>query len=466
MTAPFKHLVVLMLENRSFDHMLGFLKSPAYDIDGLTGTETNPSAVTGAPPVTVTPDAQTVHDLNPDPGHDFINVNIQLFGNADGRPNGPKMQGFVQDYALVSNQAAHGSNIMKCFTAATLPVLSTLAQQYAVCDHWFSSVPGPTIPNRLFAHGAHSGGSLTQDIAVAPSKLKTIFEVINDPRNPNTFRIYTDGASVLLANLYLIHNQGGFFPYSQFRDDCLKGDLPAYTFIEPSYDDDPANGKYATSQHPDFPVDEGEILISQVYSAVRDSPIWEYTLLLIVYDEHGGIYDHVEPPALTRDPRYPDPPPSTSPAFDFARLGVRVPAVFVSPHIQPGTIIKRQFDHCSIVATVRKLFCLDQTPFNWREAQAATFDDILNLPPDQPRPDRVVLPNPFASAVPTGAAAAKIPPAVRKPTDLSIAMAQAMKYSMDVVGLQPTMQVNQIYTAQDATNYLRQAAALIKTKAS
>jgi phospholipase C len=465
MATPFRHLIVLMLENRSFDHMFGFLKSETYDIDGLTGGETNSSAVDGDPPIQVTRDARTVHDLNPDPGHDFINVNMQIYGNSAGQQTGPTMQGFVQDYALVSNQAAHGANIMKCFTAETLPVLSTLAAQYAVCDHWFSSVPGPTIPNRLFGHGAHSAGSLVQDIAVAPSKLKTIFEVMDDPNNPNTFRIYIDGSSVLLANLYLIHNQSGFHSYSEFRSDCLKGDLPAYTFIEPRYDDDPDNGRFSRSQHPDFPVDEGEGLIAEVYTALRDSPLWEDSLLLIVYDEHGGIFDHKLPPRLTPDPQFPPVPASTDPPFAFDRLGVRVPAVFVSPYIKAGTIITQQFDHCSIVATVRKLFCIDKAPFNWREAQAATFDEILNLPTDQVRKDRVVLPNPVVSPPLAGAARAKIPPAIRKPTDLTIAMAKAMEYSMETLGLKPTMRVSQIYTAQDATNYLRQAAALMKEKA-
>src|ERR1035437_3407925 len=98
MATPFRHLVVLMLENRSFDHMLGLLKNPAYDIEGLNGTETNAPAIAGAPPVPVTPDARTVHDLNPDPGHDFLNVNVQIFGNAAGTQTGPTMQGFVQDY--------------------------------------------------------------------------------------------------------------------------------------------------------------------------------------------------------------------------------------------------------------------------------------------------------------------------------------------------------------------------------
>ena len=464
MAPPFQHLVVLMLENRSFDHMLGFLKSPTYDIEGLDGHETNPSAIQGHPSVGVTPDARTVHDLNPDPGHDFINVNVQIFGNAAGQSIGPAMQGFVQDYALVSNEASHGANIMKCFTEATLPVLSALAKNYAICDHWFSSVPGSTIPNRLFAHGAHSAGSLTQDTVIAPSTLKTIFQVIDDPNNPDTFRIYTDGASVLMANLYLAHHQGGFHPYSEFRSDCLRGDLPAYTFIEPSYDDDPANGRYARSQHPDFPVDEGEGLIAEVYAALRDSPSWDSTLLLIVYDEHGGIFDHVLPPTLTPDLALPAVPPSTDPPFAFDRLGVRVPAVFVSPRVKAGTIIKQPFDHCSIVATVRKLFCLDKTPFNWREAQAATFDDVLNLSASQVRTDRIQLPNPVVSPPQVAPAVSRVSPAVRKPTDLSVAMAQAMQYSMKTMGLTPTMRVSQIYTAQDATNFFKQAAELMKER--
>jgi phospholipase C len=462
MAASFQRLVVLMLENRSFDHMLGFLQSPTYAIEGVDGTQSNPSAVAGNPPVPVTRDARTVHDLNPDPGHDFLNVNVQVYGNSAGQPGGPPMKGFISDYALVSNDAAHGSNIMKCFTAETLPVLSTLAQQFAICDHWFSSVPGSTIPNRLFAHGAHSGGSLTQDVAIAPLTLKTIFEVMDDPLNPATFRIYTDGASVLLANLYLLRHQDHFHSYDEFRNDCLKGDLPEYTFIEPSYDDDPSNGRYARSQHPDSRVDAGEGLITEVYSALRDSPLWESTLLLILYDEHGGIFDHVLPPTLTPDPTLPPVPPSRDPAFDFTRLGVRVPAVLVSPFISPRTIVGRRFDHCSIVATVRKLFCLDKTPFNWREKQAATFDDVLNLNEDQVRTDLVTLPPPFVSAPAHWATVSRVPPAVRKPTDLSVTMAQAMQNAMEVLKVTPTMRVSQIYAAQDASEHLRQSATAVK----
>lgn len=460
-TPPFQHLVVLMLENRSFDHMLGFLRSPTYVIEGLepNNLPTNDPS-TGATPVPVTRDARTVNDLNPDPAHDLLNVNAQIYGNKDGHPTGQFMRGFVQDYALVSKDPTKGPNVMKCFTQQTLPVLSTLAQQYAICDHWFSSVPGSTIPNRLFAHAAQSGGSATQDAILAPLKLKTIFEVMDDPNNPYSFRIYTSttGGSVLLSNLYLIHHQDGFHPYDEFRSDCAHGDLPAYTFIEPRYEDDISSGLFANSQHPDFPVDEGEALIADVYSALRSSPLWPATVLLIVYDEHGGIFDHVPPLQLTPDLRYPPVPPSIKPQFQFDRLGVRVPAVFVSPLIRSGTIITRQFDHCSIVATVRKLFCLDKAPFNWREAQAATFDDVLNLSPADIRTDEVVLPAPFVSA------GAPTQPQVRAPSDLTTYMAQSIQAAADALGVKLKMHVSDIYSAQDAVNFLSQAASQLEGK--
>jgi phospholipase C len=460
-TPPFEHLVVLMLENRSFDHMLGFLRSPTYPIEGLdpTNPSTNDPAA-GNVPVRASPNAATFGDLDPDPAHDYLNVNVQIFGNKDATSTTQPMRGFVRDYALVSNDPARSPNVMKCFNSGTLPVLSTLAQQYAICDHWFSSVPGSTIPNRLFAHAAQSGGSLTQDAILAPLRLKTIFEVMDDPSNPYSFRIYTGsiGGSILLTNLYLIHHQDGFHPYDEFQSDCAHGDLPAYTFIEPRYDDDVDNGLFANSQHPDFPVDQGEALIAEVYTALRNSPLWPTTLLLIVYDEHGGIFDHVPPPALTVNPNYPKVPESINPAFKFDRLGVRVPAVFISPRIQAGTIITQQFDHCSIVATVRKLFCLDKTPFNWREARAAAFDNVLNLSAPSIRTDDVALPPPFVSP------GTPSEPQLRAPSDLTIYMAQSMQAAADALGIKLTPHVSNTYSAQDAVNFLSQSAVQLESK--
>lgn len=224
MPHPIRHLVVLMLENRSFDHMLGFLPG----INGLKGDETNPLQDEG-PLVRVSRDARTVHDLIPDPGHEWINVNIQIFGNVDGIGT-PSMQGFVIDYGIVSHDLGQAPNVMKCFTSATLPVLSTLAQQYAVCDRWFSSVPGSTIPNRLFTHAANSAGSLTQDVIAAPFAIRTIFEDMDVPPNPANYRIYTHGSSVLMANKYLqVNKQNRFHDFEDFEIDAANGDLPEFS---------------------------------------------------------------------------------------------------------------------------------------------------------------------------------------------------------------------------------------------
>ncbi|MGA7241465.1 MAG: alkaline phosphatase family protein [Bryobacteraceae bacterium] len=254
---------------------------------------------------------------------------------------------------------------------------------------------------------------------------------------------------------------------------------------------------FATSQHPDFAVDAGEALISEVYSAVRDSPLWNDALLLIVYDEHGGLFDHVTPPTLVRDPQFPDIPASQDFGFKFDRLGVRVPAVFISPWIQAGTILHRPFDHCSIVATVRKLFCLDKAPFNWREGQAATFEDIANLAamrqdkPNLPNatasdgtiplPRAVVLSDADRAAANAAMTAAGMPPAPhvadqnpitpdaaavpaangQKPTQLTLQIAQAAQNTLTQMGKKTTTTAEEIETAQEAADFLGEAMALM-----
>jgi phospholipase C len=463
MPTPIQHLVVLMLENRSFDHMLGFMKATNPALDGLNGDEWNYPARELDPNVVVTPDAGDVHDLTPDPHHDFGDVTAQIFSNGTTMP--ADMRGFVRDYYTLTNDPGRAGNVMKCFTSATLPVLTTLATQYAVCDRWFSAVPGSTIPNRMFVHGANSVGSVNQDAIDAPFLLHTIFESF-DQTTPYDFRIYANGASILIANKYLMQHQGKFFPYSQFAADARNGNLPAYTFIEPTYDDDD-QGNFANSQHPDFPIDRGEALISDVYNALTKSPGWKNTLLLILYDEHGGTFDHVVPPAVTRQPSSagaPDVTPSVDPAFDFTRLGIRVPAVFVSPCIAPNTILHdRDYEHSSVVATVRKLFCPGSKPLTWREAQAPTFDDVLTLTGSAIRTDVVNLPVPVISAgIQIQAASAE----QRTPTDLSVLMARAMEYSLAQANLKSAGAVSTLTNAAAVSAYLHQAQKNVAAGAS
>ncbi len=449
-----EHLVVLMLENRSFDHMLGFLKSPDYPIDGLTGTEANPSS-DGAEDVRVSHNALAAGDLNPDPGHDFDDVSVQVFGTKSPVSGAPAtMNGFVRSYATIDATARHGSSIMKCFAPASLPILSTLAKQYAVCERWFSSVQGPTIPNRMFAHAGTSLYRVEPDPDWA--KLKTIFEVFDtDPAfKQSDYRIYhQDGYTLLLTVGHLIDDQHGFRDYNRFVDDCEAGDLPAYSFIEPRYANDARDGSFfaANDQHPDHDVMEGERLIRDVYLAIRrNTKLWHSTLLVIVYDEHGGIYDHVPPPDIpaTGDP-------SVDTTFMFDRLGVRVPAVLVSPWIPPRTIIRTQLEHASIVGTVRKLFGPSASPLG-RDATAATFDFDVIPHLDAPRADRVAFPHRIAdAAAPPGSSAGT------RATELARLMARQMHRTLLRVGLSPRIDAGSVMSDQQASDYMRAAARML-----
>jgi len=386
MAKKIEHLVVLMMENRSFDHALGFLKSAAWPIDGLTGTESNPDSTGVA--VTVTPDARDAGDFFPDPGHDFLSVNEQIFSNSAGTGS-PTMQGFVKAYEGKTKDVRRSHRVMKCFGPGRLPNLSTLAKEYAVCDRWFASVPGPTLPNRAFSIGASSLGRV--DMNPNYLTLKTVFELL-DAHNVSSKIYYTDWTLGLAVRFVAERAKKFLFFFDDFVNDCKKNKLPAFSFVEPRYNDLSTPGGFfgAADQHPDHNMRLGERVINAVYEAVTSNKqTWESTLLVITYDEHGGLYDHVSPPATVN----PGDKPLDAAMFNFQRLGVRVPAVLVSPFIPPGTIIHNKvFDHTSIIATARKLFIPEWEKFflTERDRHAETFEDCLTLA--SPRSGKVKFP--------------------------------------------------------------------------
>jgi len=368
-----QHLVVLMLENRSFDHMLGFMKSPDYAIEGLNGDESNPDENGNS--VFVSADARYSGDFTPDPGHHFPDVNTQIFGSVDG--TGPAtMQGFVKAYrAMGGSSLPQSIKIMRCYTPSKIPILTTLAAQYAVCDHWYSSVPGPTLPNRAFVHAATSIGRVDMD-PIWFNMSKTIYELLAE--SGISSKIYFHDATVAMTFKNLLGNQKFFGSFDDFLDACGNGKLPAYSFVEPRYNADDKNNLAANDQHPDHDVAEGETLIQDVYNAIRNSKLWPNTMLVVTYDEHGGLYDHVTPPAGPN----PDGLVSKDPPFDFTRLGLRVPAVVISPWIAAGTIDHTQYEHSSIAATARKLFlgaAWQSKYLTERDRQANTFEGLLTL---------------------------------------------------------------------------------------
>jgi phospholipase C len=414
-----QHVVVLMLENRSFDHMLGFLYTQAGNVSptgqpyaGLTGTESNP--VANSQPVSVfqiepsTPNAY--YSPGADPGEGYMAANDQLFGSTTAPSDGtvPAMQGFITDFAYTLGWQSHESgwtivpgttanDIMGCFTPAALPVLSTLARQYAVCDQWFSSVPTETMPNRAFALAATSQGHMDDKTRTFTSP--SIFGLLG--QHNLTWGIYGYDAEPLTKSTFtdIAAAAGGTIgQFTDFTAAAASGSLPAFSFLEPSWE------STGNSQHPAYDVALGEQLIHDVYEAVRSGPGWPQTLLVISYDEHGGCYDHVAPP-------WGAVPPDNSAGefgFDFTRFGVRVPTVLVSPLIAPGTVYRvpagsMPLDHTSTLKTVQQRWGLPA--LTARDAAAPGFGDVLTLA--TPRTDDALAgvtipvassPNPAAAA--------------------------------------------------------------------
>jgi phospholipase C len=448
-----KHLFVLMLENRSFDHMLGYSNIP--DIDGLSGQAfTNRDAV--EEPVHTTPDAGYAGSYDVDPGHDFVDVQMQLYGTA--RPAAgqqPNMSGFVKSYgAKCGGDVAKSHRVMKCFSPEKLPVLVTLAKHFAVCDRWFSSLPGPTLPNRLFVHCGTSDGRLDMSPEYFAG-FRSVYEVL-DKASPNgvSAAIYCDGWTSAATFNYLLRHQKQFFgTLEDFYSACdgSEADVPAYCFIEPRYSSGLVGPTFypQSDQHPDSDVRQGEKLIYKVYKAIRKNrKLWESSILVITYDEHGGLSDHALPP--------PCPAPDNKPGdlgFDFKRLGVRVPAVIVSPYID-ATVSHTQFDHTSLIATARKLFtgAWQDDTLGSRAGKANTLDgpDILNR--DEPRNDDVAIP--VATPPPPSQEPARIGTLQRAHVEQAAYLNQTLPPDKRVA-----TDLNTITTDQQADEYVRQVFA-------
>jgi phospholipase C len=364
------HVFVLMLENRSFDHFFG-----------LSGLVSPPPASFGF--------SQGARDsLKADPPHEYDDVAAQVAGGL--------MTGFP---------ASGGSDAMKGFESDGIPVLTSLANNYLLMDNWYSSMPGPTWPNRLFAHAASSGGLDNSLSALGANSAITdpgramqfdnghIFQRLTGAGK--TWRIYhgdrfpqvlsLDG--MVEASDY--NHRGQFFrPFDKFSNDLKAGDAASYTWIEPHYGIFD-NFKSGNCQHPLGAVSQGERLIGEVYNSLRASPCWATSVMLIVWDEHGGFFDHASPPTAT--------PPGDHPwnhsrarqprNCKFDRLGPRVPALLISPWLPHGlgssVFPGKVFDHASIVSSLRATFSLGN-PLTSRDAVAPSWTDALLPAPREP----------------------------------------------------------------------------------
>jgi len=385
------NIVVLMLENRSFDHMLGFLYSSTGNVsptgqpfEGLTGTESNSGTDGAAVPVyqIQATDENAYFMPGADPGEGYSATNSQLFGTTTAPvPPVATNQGFVTDYSYTLGWEGQenwsilpgttANSIMGIFTPAMLPVLSGLAQGFAVCDYWFGSVPTETLPNRAFVHAATSQGSMND--STKTFSCPTIYSLLT--QNNISWTVYGyDDPPLTRQDFTDIVNapDSNFGLFTDFQAAAAAGTLASYVFLEPSWS---ATGN---SQHPNYNVALGEEMIHDVYYALRNGPNWNQTLFIITYDEHGGCFDHVPPPQGAV-------PPDNSvgeDSFDFKRFGPRVPTVLVSPLIEAGTVFRvpagaMPLDHTSILKTIETRWGLSS--LTARDAAAPDVSAALTL---------------------------------------------------------------------------------------
>jgi phospholipase C len=364
-----EHVVVLMLENRSFDHMLGDLPG----VDGVNRHSPRWNVPAGSSPTRVFQQPIALNRMEPDPKHETPNVLQQIEG-----PNGlGPMGGFVFDFASAYPDAhALAPQVMAYYGLGKLPALHGLARAFCVCDRWFSSVPGPTWTNRFFMHSGTSQGRVEMpkppfDWNLHRYDQDTIYDRLNEAGK--SWRIYFGDVpqSLLMRNLRRRENRRHYRHMGSFARDVANtpaGEFPAYVFIEPSYLPFGQN-----DQHPPHDILKGDALIASVYNALRArDEIWDSTLLVVTWDEHGGFYDHVVPPAAVAPDRH------AQDGFDFRRYGVRVPAVLVSKWVRPGSVFQPtegHVDHTSVLRFLSDRFSLG--PLGQRVANAASLAGAL-----------------------------------------------------------------------------------------
>lgn len=421
-----KHIVVVMMENRSFDHMLGYLSMEGMtEVDGLTGKEFNFDP--NGKKIGVTPFDATDEKLQRrgealqkklDPDHSVAAVRTQLGPGYPKTPHGPN-GGFVKSFVESRNPKDKVTSSqwvvpMGYYTSKDVPVYDHLARQYCVCDRWFASVPGDTWPNRLYSAAGQEGpnvaksSDLWQTITeLPPLKQFRSLPLFDEPaftrrlgdgqwrwysHDPGTLRLidmrYRRLDNPMRNNFaFFDRRKVGFLTEAaeaaivrgnSFLDDAAENKLPQVSWIDPNFVDVSVLETQSNDDHPPSDIRSGQAFIFEVYNALMHSKEWKDTLMIVTYDEHGGFYDHVDPRQfLVADDR---------PAL--RRYGVRVPALVVSPYVERG-VSNVVFDHTSIINTILLRFCRRSDSavqsMGARTAAANHLGSLLVRPADRPR---------------------------------------------------------------------------------
>jgi phospholipase C len=434
------HIVVVMMENRAFDHVLGYRAAlpDTHGEDGLSeeligflwsGKEPGTEKQLGflIRPLSesrIVPNAAGLKTRFPvQVGHKLANVETQLSHRLqlpDGRwINSP--QGFVEDFAShIGHSGLETFDVLGYYTGADLPFYRFLAENYSYCERYFSAHPGPTLPNRMYSLAGDVQYDRTGEAILDNnnadnlvfSRALNIFDLLT--RKNISWRVYESFPSVTMLRMFARYagDNTNIVPISQLERDIADGNLPAVVFIDPAMHSAPEN-----DDHPVADMLHGQVFIKRVYDTLRSNEaIWLKTMLIITYDEHGGFYDHVIPPAadalsilisLAGD-ALPMPslsnggPVADAPSFKADMIisyGLRVPTFVVSPWVPAGKGPDVTLDHCSILKTVLARFCNRERPFLSNRVHASySFESFLTQ--TEPRlsqiPPSPTLPPPFA----------------------------------------------------------------------
>jgi phospholipase C len=340
-TDGIKHVVLLLLENHSFDQMLGALQQVVPEVDGVT-----PALAVTRSNLTLAGTAIYQHETSErqmafDPRHEHVNAMAQIKDHNSG---------FVSDFQnAYKNQLSQADlqDVMGYYPLDFLPALHRLGREFTICDRWFASLPGPTWPNRFFALSGTCAGQPLMPSGAAMLQLHwyteqtqpTIFSRMTEREVPWRIYHYDFPCSLVLTQQRQPGNLAHYSAINDFFSDAAgkESDFPAFTFIEPQY-----FGVSQNDDHPPHNVMKAEKLIADVYNAIRSNPdLWESTLMIVAYDEHGGFYDHVDPPPTIA-------PDEKTANWSFNQLGVRVPALLISPRCKQR-VEHTQFDHTSVL---------------------------------------------------------------------------------------------------------------------
>lgn len=410
-----EHVVVVMFENRSFDNLLGWLYDnqtdpPKFNIppqtpptfDGLIAgkyfnqlTPASPDKVFATRPPSAWPTCPNANQVpTPDPQEEFEHVTVQIFGKPFPlETDKADMSGFLKNYSTTDAGSASANQIMQTFGPAEANVINDIARNFAVCDAWFASVPSQTWPNRGFVHTGSSDGHVNNDM-YEWYHIPTIFNVLED--QGKSWGIFSAASVTPSLTYWQLPYLGGLREraqqnYTTFKQLCCAPTtapadekLPAYSFIEPRFNAELFGLEQPNDYHPPHNICRGETFLANVYAAVRSSPYRDKIMLVIMFDEHGGCYDHVAPPTGAVAPL--PCPVSRDGKFKFDRFGVRIPAIVVSSYVEPGTVFRASpgeapYDHTSILATLRDWLNLAADPAKFlpspRITSAPTLDRVL-----------------------------------------------------------------------------------------